>query len=330
MALGGAGTAGPRVLGTACGGSASAPAATALNVPCDAGSATVPAQTLDWVLGTFGHECTSSAAKSMRANATLAAEKAAALEVSYSTAQKLTPQQAAARLERLRDVGSVDKMLPAEESYAQLFVRMRWGRLHAYSACSIDPGARVPLPDAAAAAAGEQVLVAEVATMLRLPASQVVSASDSALAALRASSDEAATLLHAYTAAGMRKEAASARLRALAVLGAAATPPPIPGELAFAAAFEPVRDFRQAVVAASTCKPSVIVQKLTGAMYAVAAEVSDTVATFKGRIQGQEGTAVEDLRLVFAGKQLEDGRTLAEYGICHGAMVHQVHRLRGD
>lgn len=54
-----------------------------------------------------------------------------------------------------------------------------------------------------------------------------------------------------------------------------------------------------------------------------------TVQDFKAEIQEREGIPVNLQRLIYTGKQLEDGRTLAYYNVVRDSTVHLVSRLRG-
>ena len=56
---------------------------------------------------------------------------------------------------------------------------------------------------------------------------------------------------------------------------------------------------------------------------------TETVQNVKKAIQEIEGTPVDDQRLVFAGKQLDDARTLSDYHIPNEAKIHLIMRLRG-
>lgn len=73
----------------------------------------------------------------------------------------------------------------------------------------------------------------------------------------------------------------------------------------------------------------IFIKTLQGKTLTLDVSDADSIASVKNKIFEKEGIPVDQQRLVFNGKQLEDNQTIADYNIQADSSIHLVLRLRG-
>jgi ubiquitin-like protein Nedd8 len=73
----------------------------------------------------------------------------------------------------------------------------------------------------------------------------------------------------------------------------------------------------------------IFIKRLTGKKSPFDFEAENLVRNVKEALQMKEGIKLEQIRLIFGGKQMSDESRLADYGVKAGDVIHMVLQLRG-
>lgn len=74
---------------------------------------------------------------------------------------------------------------------------------------------------------------------------------------------------------------------------------------------------------------SIFVKSIDGKTRTIQCSRNSTIAEIKRSMQEKEGLNPDEQRLIFAGKNLDDDKTLMDYNITNDTTIHLVLRVRG-
>ncbi len=73
----------------------------------------------------------------------------------------------------------------------------------------------------------------------------------------------------------------------------------------------------------------IFVKSINGKSRTIDVNSTDTIASLKQKLQEKEGIAVDEQRLIYSGKSLENEKTLESYNVGADATLHLVLKVRG-